>query len=423
MLAAGALASGCGTSSPPEGQVGHIAENYGGVVSDEPRSAIVGRDILSAGGNAVDAAVATYFTLAVTYPHAATLGGGGICVVFQAGKTSKVEALDFRPLMVERNGAVAAIPGAVRGMAALHARYGRQSWESLLLPAERLARFGNPVARAFARQIAEMPDDVFADEQMRKLFTVDGERLKEGQILREVRLASTLGRIRLRGGGDFYTGELAAQIVEGLNAASGAGLAIEDVRNYLPTWIATSQVEVGNHEAHIPAGPEGERLVGVWKRMADGREISLADADTARRDFDSAGFGAVDRDGNAVACVVGANGRFGAARLIGTTGIVEAGSDRAVPQPGLPVVIANRPRGDAIGVVTGSGRAGAALRAVSTGVSVFERDVAPGTALSPGGRDVRANVISCPEGARGEPEACRFAVDPGGFGLAAGAAL
>jgi len=81
VLGAGIVCVACGSDGPPEGQVGFIQENFGGVVSDEPRSALVGRDVLSAGGTAVDAAVATYFAMAVTYPGAATLGGGGICVV------------------------------------------------------------------------------------------------------------------------------------------------------------------------------------------------------------------------------------------------------------------------------------------------------------------------------------------------------
>ena len=99
-------------------------------MSDEPRSALIGRDILSAGGNAIDAAVATYFALAVTYPGAASLGGGGMCVVFR-GKGEIVEAIDFRSWIFEKDGKAAMIPGAVRGMFALHARYGRLQWEAL----------------------------------------------------------------------------------------------------------------------------------------------------------------------------------------------------------------------------------------------------------------------------------------------------
>ncbi|CAN0574953.1 unnamed protein product [Laminaria digitata] len=134
VLGAGFVCFACSGDSPPEGQVGFVEDNFGGVVSDEPRSALIGRDILSAGGNAVDAAVATYFALSVTYPGAATLGGGGMCVVYR-GQDETVEAIDFRPALFASGNRAVMIPGAVRGMFALHARYGRLKWEALLLPA------------------------------------------------------------------------------------------------------------------------------------------------------------------------------------------------------------------------------------------------------------------------------------------------
>ena len=129
-----AFLAACGSDEPPEGQIGHLSDNFGATVSDEPRSAQIGRDILSSGGNAIDAVVATYFALAVTYPGAATLGGGGICVAFQ-GENDKPATIDFRPTLYQAGGRAVMIPGSVRGMFALHARFGRLNWEGLLLPA------------------------------------------------------------------------------------------------------------------------------------------------------------------------------------------------------------------------------------------------------------------------------------------------
>lgn len=77
----GLVCAACSDDRPPEGTVGHVEGDFGGVVSDEPRSALVGRDILSAGGNAIDAVVAMYFAMSVTYPGAASLAAEGVCVV------------------------------------------------------------------------------------------------------------------------------------------------------------------------------------------------------------------------------------------------------------------------------------------------------------------------------------------------------
>ena len=86
--------SACGGSEFEEGQVGFIEGFFGGIIVDEPRAALIGRDVLSAGGSASDAAVAAYFTMAVTMPGGASLGGGGICLVHDR-LSKRVEAVDF----------------------------------------------------------------------------------------------------------------------------------------------------------------------------------------------------------------------------------------------------------------------------------------------------------------------------------------
>ena len=195
--AVGLSLAACGSDDPREGQVGFVSSDFGGVVSDEPRSALIGRDILSAGGAAIDAAVATYFALAVTYPGAASLGGG-TCV-----SSSAVGARPLRQSIsghgyLKRTTKPAMIPGAVRGMFALHARYGRLQWEAFLLPAERLARFGNPVSRAFAQRLAAVPLPALTDPTLQSLFAPAGKMTKEGDILTQFELSATLARIRLR---------------------------------------------------------------------------------------------------------------------------------------------------------------------------------------------------------------------------------
>lgn len=89
------LTTACADDRPP-GVIGHIEGFAGVVVADEPQAVLVARDVLSAGGLAGDAAVALGFTLAVTLPSSAGLGGGGLCVAYN-GETNKIETLDFRP--------------------------------------------------------------------------------------------------------------------------------------------------------------------------------------------------------------------------------------------------------------------------------------------------------------------------------------
>ena len=424
-IGAGLICAACGSDAPPEGQVGHLVENFGGVVSDEPRSALVGRDILSSGGTAVDAAVATFFALAVTYPGAATLGGGGYCVVY-AGGGDKVEAIDFRPALFSAGSRAVMIPGSVRGMFAMHARYGRLKWEALLLPAERLARFGNAVPRAFARQIAGLPDEAFSDPGLRRLFAPDGKPLAEGDMLRQTALSTIIAGIRVRGPGEFYAGDLAKSLAAELGQTAGIDVPVSAFREYRPKWLATEVVNVGNDEMHMPPGPGATAARAAWRAMADEQPPPAVESGAS---FDSAGFVAMDLAGGAVSCVVTANGTLGAARMIGETGIIAAAPPRDDTFPGLPMVLVNLPLQDARGAAAGSGGALGALRGIRTAVNAFVEEVPPaqafGPAAKPGPRIAagRANVISCPKGARDGPELCRFAADPAGYGLAVSAAF
>ncbi|MGB0629544.1 MAG: gamma-glutamyltransferase [Alphaproteobacteria bacterium] len=407
----------CGSDGPPEGQVGFVSSDFGGVVSDEPRSALIGRDILSSGGNAIDAAVATYFALSVTYPGAASLGGGGICVAFR-GEGETIETIDFRPQLFEKDGKAAMIPGAVRGMFALHARYGRMQWEALLLPAERLARFGNPVSRAFARRLAAVPPRALTDPTLRRLFAPGDKLINEGDVLSQFELSASLARIRLKGPGDFYAGDFAKLLAQDLGVAAGADVPISALRDYRPKWLKTEKVDIGKDELHLPGNPVGARAAAMWRDAA-------AETDRGgQAPYDSAGFVAVDRQGGGAACVVSTNGTLGAGKMIGPSGILMAAPPRGDAFPGVPMLLVNRPLRDARGAASGSGGAGGAARAIATARKAFDDDVAPDKAFGPAeGADGRAGVIHCPKGARENPDSCRFGADPAGHGLAVSAAL
>ncbi len=231
----------------------------GGVVADEPRAALIGRDILTDGGTAVDAAVAVYFALAVTMPSSASLGGGGTCVVWNHWNGA-AEAIDFLARAPQKVPAAAsrpsAVPGNPRGFFALHNKYGRLRWERVLAPAERLARFGHPVSRALAENLAAVEGALLAEMETRRIFSrADGVGLlKEGEILKQSDLAVILENLRRLGVNNFYTGKAAAKLVDAYNRAGGS-LNLEDLRNYAPRWRETLRVPFDFLTLHFAPPP------------------------------------------------------------------------------------------------------------------------------------------------------------------------
>lgn len=241
--------AGC-KSKPDEslrGTVGFVKGFLGGVVADEPRAALVGREILSAGGTAVDAAVATYFALSVTLPSQASLGGGGVCVVYDPDK-KEVAALDFLSAVPRavpaQSDRPSAVPGNPRGFFLLHSRYGKLKWPQLVAPAAGLARFGTQVSRAFATDIAKVAQPLAVEPEARRIFgRPDSTLVREGDLIRQVELAAVLERLRSHGPGDFYVGPFARRLAAAANAAGGS-LDLEDLRLYAPVWRDTVKLEL-----------------------------------------------------------------------------------------------------------------------------------------------------------------------------------
>jgi gamma-glutamyltranspeptidase/glutathione hydrolase len=385
----------CGSSefAPVKGTPGYVEGFFGAIVADDPQAAIIGRDILTSDGNAVDAAVAAYFAMAVTLPSEASLGGGGICIV-QAPEKKEVEVLEFlaRPPSQVPPGAdrPTAVPGNVRGFYALHARYGSMRWEQLLRPAEYLARFGMRVSRALAADIDKVGDAFLRDPAARSIFGTDGGSTPsvEGSVVTQVDLATVLGRIRSEGPGDFYVGPLGDQLVAAIGAAGGS-VEKSDLIRFQPVWQPSIQVESNSRIAHFPPAPpvggviESKMLAELaerdrYEKASDtDREVLLADAAVkafAERDRWSStptGGGAkarvaatatsnaaaaqpraaagetaraqplaenpsaaklivLDRRGMAVSCAVTQNSLFGTGRIAPGTGIVLA----SLPGPG-----------------------------------------------------------------------------------------
>ncbi len=226
----------------------------GAVAAADPIAVEVGLEALRAGGNAVDAAVATALALAVVYPEAGNLGGGGFAVVRMGGDLA---ALDFRevgPAKARRDmyldaqgkpvpeaslvGPLAAgVPGSPAGLYALHQRYGRLPWTRVVAPARRLAAEGFPVSRYL--------HDLLGKEETRKLlgrfpesarvWLPTGEPPAIGSVLRLPDLAATLGRYTEQGPKGITTGPVAAA-VERVSAGHGGVLTAADLAAYKPEW-------------------------------------------------------------------------------------------------------------------------------------------------------------------------------------------
>ncbi len=358
--------SACGSTDEELGSVGYVEGFLGGVAADEPHAVQTGRDVLSAGGSAVDAVVAMYFVSSVTLPSAASRGGGGVCLGFD-GTKGEVQALEFfarRSMLISANAdRPSAVPGNLRGFFALHARYGRLRWSQLVSPAENMARFGFRVSRALARDIGQVERALAAEPETRRVFsTPDARKLvAEGDFLRQVELAAVLARVRAEGAGAFYTGSLARQFAEAAEAAGGS-VSTDDLHGYAPTWRETIAVPMGDQTAHFPPSPAvgGAIAAEMWTSLLQQGGLKRASAeerirvfadlgfDTADKRLDllaqeqgasmasqpenpsAATFVAVDREGSAAACAVTLNSLFGTGRVAGGTGIVLA----AAPGPG-----------------------------------------------------------------------------------------
>jgi len=236
---------------------GQIAQNNSGqyknglVVSAHPSASKVGLEILKKGGNAVDAAVAVQFALAVVYPTAGNLGGGGFLVYRSA--TGELATLDFREKAPEKASRdmyldasgnaipekslfghlAAGVPGSVDGMVKAHEKFGKLKWTDLLQPAINLANNGFPVTEKQAEELNEMQEPFMKFNPGKSYFIK--KNFKGGDIWIQEDLAKTLELIRDNGREGFYSGPVADHIVAEMTAGGGL-ISKEDLKNYQAQW-------------------------------------------------------------------------------------------------------------------------------------------------------------------------------------------
>nr|WP_240807514.1 gamma-glutamyltransferase [Polyangium spumosum] len=243
------------------------------VTSDAADATRVGVEILRKGGGAVDAAIGVAFALAVVFPQAGNIGGGGFMVV--RAEKGEVRALDFREtapakatreMFFGKNDAslvghlAAGVPGAVAGLWEAHRVYGKLPWKELVAPAIRLAEEGFSVDEGLAEILRHRAADLARFPSSAAMFLPGGEPLAVGAVLKNPELARALERIAERGAPGFYEGETARLIASEMKAGGGIVTA-EDLAAYRPVWRTPVEMKYRGHEVFAMPPPSSGGLV------------------------------------------------------------------------------------------------------------------------------------------------------------------
>lgn len=230
-----------------------VRAKHGIVASTNQLSSQVGVDVMKRGGNAIDAAIAVALALAVTYPAAGNLGGGGFMMIrLKDGKTTAIDYREMAPAAAHRNVYLdkdgnlikgegsstvgyraSGVPGTVAGLDLALKKYGsgKLTWAQLVEPARRLASEGFSMGYGLARSL-NSNDYLSTYPETRRIFLRDGNYYKEGEIFRQPELAATLTRLQRFGPREFYEGLTARLIAADMKRNNGL-ITVDDMRAYV----------------------------------------------------------------------------------------------------------------------------------------------------------------------------------------------
>ena len=231
-----------------------VRARHGIVASTNEVASRVGVDIMKRGGNAVDAAIAVAFALAVTHPAAGNLGGGGFMMIrLKNGKTTAIDYREMAPAAAHRNvyldkngnvikgegGSIVGyrapgVPGTVRGMELALKKYGsgKLSWAQLVEPARRLATNGFRVTHSLSRSLRANDDYLSQYAETKRIYLNNGKFYNEGDLFVQTDLGATFARLQQRGPNEFYEGQTARLIVDDLKRNNGL-ITLADMRGYI----------------------------------------------------------------------------------------------------------------------------------------------------------------------------------------------
>lgn len=296
-----------------------VVAEHGMVASQEARASRIGLEVLKAGGNAVDAAVAAGFALAVTLPRAGSIGGGGFMVLHLA-KEQRTVAIDFRetapldtpvnvflndkgeyvPALSQQGPLGIGVPGVVAGYVLAHARYGsgRFTLAQLIAPAIALARDGMEVDETTANVAASDAARLRRFPSTARIFLLpDGAFRRRGETLVQADLAATLQSIAENGAAGFYAGPVAQKIAESVQAFGGK-MTMEDISAYKaierepvrgayrgytvasmppPSSGGTHVVQILNILEGFPLADLGQNSASAIHLMAESMKLAFAD--------------------------------------------------------------------------------------------------------------------------------------------------
>jgi gamma-glutamyltranspeptidase/glutathione hydrolase len=271
----------------------------GMVVSQSALASEVGWRVIRDGGNAVDAAVATAFALAVTHPTAGNIGGGGFLVFRPA--SGEPAAFDFReaapagssPIMWLKDGKYdfdlhhnshrsVGVPGTVAGLHMAWKAAGSKPWKELVAPAVLLAREGFEVSHALARSLERMIPEFRKYPASLAQFSKNGEPYRPGDTLKQPDLARTLERIAAEGPAGFYAGETAA-LIEKEMKANGGLITREDLKNYQ-----------ARQRAPIKGTYRGYEIIGMPPPSSGGISVQMMLNILEAEDLKAKGYGSAD---------------------------------------------------------------------------------------------------------------------------------
>jgi gamma-glutamyltranspeptidase/glutathione hydrolase len=277
----------------------------GMVASTNEVASRVGVDIMKRGGNAVDAAIAVAFALAVTHPAAGNLGGGGFMMIrLKDGRTTAIDYREMAPaaahrdVYLDKNGNLiegeggsligyraAGVPGTVRGMEVALKKYGsgKLTWNQLVEPARRLAANGFTVTHSLARSLKSNDEYLSKYAETKRIYLRNGNFYQEGEIFRQPELAATFARLQRFGPNEFYEGETARLIVADMKRNKGL-MTLEDLRGY----VAKERTPLrGNYRGHdiisMPPPSSGGAVLIQMLNILEGYDLSKLEASSSDR--------------------------------------------------------------------------------------------------------------------------------------------